>query len=182
MESSTANSKAAVYNCVKLKQYFVKLDNVTVVVGGKKLSNSKQPKMVQLIVRMVGSVGEWGLVELQGQLETRDQVSFNDMHIGDLHFDKKGTPNLIIGHHLLTGKIVELEKPYAVLKKKSMLSGGNGLEPIPVPDERIETLECDFGEAATTTTKYEVVALITKKIIFKNRPKPIITKTLPRKL
>lgn len=140
--------------------------------------------MVQLVVRMPGNVGEWGLVELQGQLETRDQVSFNDMHIGDLHFDTKGTPNLIIGHHLLTGKIVELEKPYAVLKKKLVLSEENDMEPIPSQDE---SMECEFSDRRTNTsegccTEYEVVALITKKIIFKNRPKPIITKTLPRKL
>lgn len=141
--------------------------------------------MVQLVIRMPGSVGEWGLIELQGQLETRDQVSFNDMHIGDLHFDKKGTPNLIIGHHLLNGKIVELEKPYAVLKKKSLLVGENDPEPVPNPEADMESLECDIEDRKNSegcSTEYEVVALITKKIIFKNRPKPIITKTLPRKL
>ena len=131
--------------------------------------------MVQLLVRMPSGGGEWGMVELQGQLETRDQVSFDSMHIGDLHFDSRGTPSLIVGHHLLTGKIMTLDKPFAVLKKKSKttfsdqgVEWGIGMEPQPAP-------------ASGGTTEYEVMALITKKIIFKNRPKPIITKPLPRK-
>ena len=110
------------------------------------------------------------MIELQGQLETRDQVPFDSMHIGDLHFDSRGTPSLIVGHHLLTGKIMTLDKPFAVLKKKSECTASNegvewGLRP----------------QSVGGTTKYEVVALITRKIIFKNRPKPIITKPLPKK-
>jgi chromosome transmission fidelity protein 8 len=128
--------------------------------------------MVQLFVRMPGGGREWGMVELQGQLETRDQVPFNSMHIGDLHFDSRGTPSLIVGHHLLTGKIMTLDKPFAVLRKKSKAISSDewemGMEPQPTA-------------VAGGTTEYEVVALITKKIIFKNRPKPIITKPLPRK-
>lgn len=146
---------------------------------------------------MSSSAGEWGLVELQGQLETRDQVPFDNMHIGDLHFDGRGTPSLIVGHHLLTGKIIELEKPFAVLRKKSGAtadserSSGMGTNQTAIPeadddDDGMELLvgtgmgvESKFG--TKVNTEYEVVALITKKIIFKNRPKPIITKPLPRK-
>lgn len=132
--------------------------------------------MVQLLVRMCSGCNEWGMVELQGQLETRDQVPFDNMHIGDLHFDSRGTPNLIVGHHLLTGKIITLDKPFAVLlkkKSKTVCSSDEGLKwrmgTEPQPTTR------------GTTTEYEVAALITEKIIFKNRPKPIITKPLPRK-
>ena len=116
--------------------------------------------MVQILIRMSENPGEWGLVELQGQLETRNQVPFDNMHIGDLHFDAKGDPNLVVGHHLLTGKITELEKPFAVMRKRT----GGGLD------------------RSHRQTEYEIVALITKKMIFKNRPKPIITKTQPRKV
>ena len=127
--------------------------------------------MVQVVVQMPEGVGEWGLVELQGRLETRDEVSFDNMHIGDLHLDKKGIPHLIVGHHLLTGKVTELEKPYAILKKRSgTISGGD--------DAVVESL----SESNTnTSTEYEVMALISKKIIFKNRPKPIITRTAVKK-
>ena len=48
--------------------------------------------MVQLVVRLSDSLGEWGLVELQGQLETRDGAPFDGMHLGDLHFDDKVGP------------------------------------------------------------------------------------------
>ena len=134
--------------------------------------------MVQMVVSMPGDVEEWGLVELQGQLETREQVPLDSMNIGDLHFNNRGIPNLIIGHHLLTGKVITLEKPYAILKKKRQRAGtssGIGME--------LESgLELESGMESKDLnddirTEYEVVALITKKIIFKNRPKPIVTKT-----
>ena len=140
----------------------------------------------------------WGLVELQGQLETRDQVSFDDMHIGDLHFDPRGIPHLIIGHHLLDGKVVKLEKPLAVLQKKGRTSAASsgdrtrdgGMEVgCDGTDSRsndegmqVETEAADHpvpsGEACQ---EYEIVALITRKIIFKNRPKPIVTKKQSKK-
>ena len=32
---------------------------------------------------------EWGMVELQGTLESRNDISWNGLYIGDLHFDNK---------------------------------------------------------------------------------------------
>lgn len=127
--------------------------------------------MVQVVIQMRDDAKEWGLVELQGQLETREQVAFDNMHIGDLHFDEKGV-HLIVGHHLLTGKVVELDRPYAILKKISEKDANED----EVQTERLQTSDSMKG------TEYEVVALIFKKILFKNRPKPIITKKSVKKI
>lgn len=42
---------------------------------------------MQILLRLSEQTGEWGLVELQGQLETRHQAPLDNMHVGDLHFD-----------------------------------------------------------------------------------------------
>lgn len=102
---------------------------------------------MQLVVSLCTDAGkEWGLVELQGVLETHEGHSYDGHHIGDLHFSDSGTPSLIIGHHLLTGKVVSLDQPLAVMKKSSVSS-----------------------------MEYNIVAFVTKKIVFSNRPKPLVS-------
>ncbi|KAI8790104.1 chromosome transmission fidelity protein 8 isoform X3 [Biomphalaria glabrata] len=78
--------------------------------------------MVQIIVQIPTEgkeCKEWAIVELQGDLETRHPVPLNHNFIGDLHFTHQDAPVLIIGHHILQGKVISLEKPLAVLTKSS---------------------------------------------------------------
>lgn len=85
-------------------------------------------------------------MELQGDIKSHSEANLENQFIGDLHFTKSGIPILIIGHHLLYGKEVPLEKPFVVLEKK--------------PNNQ--------------NTEYIVKTIIKKRIIFKTRPKPIV--------
>ncbi|KAF7244560.1 hypothetical protein EYD10_09152 [Varanus komodoensis] len=105
--------------------------------------------MVQVIVSRTGPGGlaEWLLLELQGELEARRGAGLAGRLLGDLHYTREGVPVLIVGHHILYGKAVQLEKPLAVLAKRA---GGGG-------------------------PRYCVTALVKRKLLFKARPKPIVT-------
>ena len=111
-----------------------------------------------------GREAQWGIVELQGDMVSQ---SGNDLHgqfIGDLHYTKQGIPILIIGHHILTGKEVTLDKPYAVLERKRGVVS--------------ECCRNSDSETSHSTTEYNVRAVVRKKLLFKVRPKPIISQVL----
>ncbi len=104
---------------------------------------------MEVLVKMSGSPEEWGLIELQGELETQNKVSYESLRIGDLHICGSSA-NLVVGHHLLTGVVVNLDPPLAVLKKE---------------------------HRSAFQTDYNVTAFIRKKYLFKNRPKPLVSNT-----
>ncbi|XP_051703210.1 chromosome transmission fidelity protein 8 homolog [Oryctolagus cuniculus] len=120
--------------------------------------------MVQIVISSAGAGGlaEWVLMELQGEIEARYSTGLAGNLLGDLHYTTEGIPVLIVGHHILYGKIIHLEKPFAVLVKHT-------------PGEDCDELGSETG------TRYLVTALIKNKILFKTRPKPIIT-NVPKKV
>ncbi|XP_011695223.1 PREDICTED: chromosome transmission fidelity protein 8 homolog [Wasmannia auropunctata] len=108
-------------------------------------------------IKRDGNIETWAIIDLQGDLKFEKIDNPDDQLIGDLHFTKAGVPILIIGIHVLHGKEIRLDKPLIVLERHR--------------DTGDETME----EEATAKTEYFVKAIVRKKLLFKSRPKPIVT-------
>lgn len=99
------------------------------------------------------SIPEWGMLELNGELvmpstDSENALdSSNSLELGSLAFSDDSTPVMIVGGHELKGSVVKLPKPFAILKKRTR----------------------DEGQ-----TDYEVVGVITKKLLFDQYPKSIM--------
>lgn len=104
------------------------------------------------MIQSTGDILEYSMIEFQGDLETKSQESLGGKLIGDLHFNHEGNPIMIIGHHILHGKVQDLDKPLLVITKET------------IPD----------SDVLPENIKYGVTAVIKKKLIFKTRPKPIV--------
>ena len=66
-------------------------------------------------------------------------------------------PTLLIGHHLLEGKLVNLAKPLAVMHKQP----------------REEMLREDDS---SLPPEWDIIAVVKKKMVFAKRPMPIVGK------
>ncbi|XP_045118542.1 chromosome transmission fidelity protein 8 homolog isoform X1 [Portunus trituberculatus] len=98
---------------------------------------------------------EWMILELQGELKCLPHITMGGRPLGDLHFNKQGVPVLLIGHHILHGAVQDLPKPVAVMRKVG-------------------------ADREGSEAHYLISAVVHKKVIFKNRPKPIVNAGVPR--
>ncbi|XP_062199416.1 uncharacterized protein LOC133901895 [Phragmites australis] len=117
------------------------------------------------------SCPEWAVVELQGVVQPQPSFSgdIRGLHIGRLCSSPSGSTNskagytFTVGYHELAGTKVTLKKPLLVLRKKKVSSGGDQEPPV-----------------AAAELELEVIGVIRHKILFKDRPKALISK-LPTK-
>ncbi|KAL5538033.1 hypothetical protein UlMin_041759 [Ulmus minor] len=99
---------------------------------------------------------EWAIVELQGTVEVQPhfQETLQNLQIGQLcRPSSQETYTFTVGYHELTGAKVKLKKPQLVLKKVKHSDS-----------ERVEL---------------EVIGIIRQRILFKTRPKALISKPQP---
>ncbi|XP_071546585.1 chromosome transmission fidelity protein 8 homolog [Panulirus ornatus] len=125
---------------------------------------------MQIPVKIAGKddLGEWMMMELQGDLESRTQGEMCNKFIGDLHFTKQGIPVLIIGHHILYGKVQDLDKPFAVMRKTRLSRESNRDMDVSGSDDQ------EIGTGQLSRVEYTITAIVKKKLHFKTRPKPVI--------
>lgn len=110
-------------------------------------------------IKRNGIIEDWAIIDLQGDLKFERIENSDNQLIGDLHFTKTGVPILIIGIHVLHGKEMTLEKPLVVLERHRKN----------IRDETIEK------EEQNIMTEYIVKAVVKRKLLFKSRPKSIVT-------
>ncbi|KAM6555909.1 hypothetical protein CsatB_002928 [Cannabis sativa] len=98
---------------------------------------------------------EWAIVEIQGHVEVQPhfQLPIHNLPIGQLcRPSSQEVYTFTVGYHELTGTKVALKKPLLVLKKVKQSSDNVALE---------------------------VIGLIRHRILFKTRPKALISKPQP---
>ncbi|KAF8784958.1 Transcription elongation regulator 1 like protein [Argiope bruennichi] len=97
--------------------------------------------MVQILVKVNDdsqSLKEWAIIEVQGDLESSTGDSIDGKLIGHLIYSTKGRPILIIGYHILYGKIVENNPPIAILKRSR---SSHALSSDPVSNDKISSTQ-----------------------------------------
>ncbi|XP_063976568.1 chromosome transmission fidelity protein 8 homolog [Diachasmimorpha longicaudata] len=104
--------------------------------------------MIVPIARAHDKWTQYAIIELQGDLEAASSDPESGQFMGDLHYTKTGVPIMILGMHILQGKETSLAKPMAVFEQNK-----------------------NEGEEL----KYLIKGMITKKLTFRGRPKPIVT-------
>ncbi|XP_015077695.1 putative uncharacterized protein DDB_G0287975 isoform X1 [Solanum pennellii] len=104
---------------------------------------------------------EWAILELQGVVEV--QPSFKDrlqnLQIGTLcRPTSQENYTFTVGYHELTGTKMPLKKPMLVLKKIKL------------------STEEEKGDINSTKVELDVIGVIRQRILFKTRPKALISK------
>eukprot|EP01126_Amoeba_proteus_P015081 TRINITY_DN166_c1_g1_i1.p1 TRINITY_DN166_c1_g1~~TRINITY_DN166_c1_g1_i1.p1 ORF type:complete len:106 (-),score=18.10 TRINITY_DN166_c1_g1_i1:239-556(-) len=99
---------------------------------------------MSVLIRCPEDPSEWGIIELQGVVIPKMSPTLDGESLGYLEI-KNNIPVLVIGNHILRGKIETLKKPLLVIRKDAK------------PDEE------GIGQ-------WESVAFVRKKYLFVEKP------------
>ncbi|XP_073003501.1 uncharacterized protein [Typha latifolia] len=114
-----------------------------------------------------GKCPEWAIVELQGVVESQAAIGnqIQGLEIGRLCCSSSSSQvnyTFTVGYHELSGTKVALKKPSLVLKKKKAVDGQ----------------EIVSNSRVSSGVELEVIGVIRHKILFKDRPKALISRPL----
>ncbi|KAJ3538785.1 hypothetical protein NM688_g6471 [Phlebia brevispora] len=124
------------------------------------------------------------LVDLQGVLDVEGEMK--GQFVGKLSVDdetvsmtfasrtrrtttyraEQKKPSLLIGHHLLEGKLVNLPKPLAIMHR---------VPPEPTEDDP-SGLDDDSPTSTSAPPTWKIVAVVKRKMVFAKRPMPMVGK------
>ncbi|XP_078171220.1 chromosome transmission fidelity-like protein [Carex rostrata] len=105
---------------------------------------------------------EWAILELQGVVESQPSIAnqIQGLEIGRLCCSSSASSlvnyTFTVGYHELSGTKLSLKKPLLVLKKKKVVQ--------------------QEGSDSNDVLEFEVIGVIRHKILFKSRPKALISK------
>lgn len=103
-----------------------------------------------------GSPPAWAMVELQGEIERLiEAIPDEPYDVGTLTATDDTSIQLVIGYHRLEGTKMALKKPVAIL-------------------EKVQSNDTDMDDD-DNEVRYNVIGVIREKLIFKQRPRAIIT-------
>lgn len=113
-------------------------------------------------------------LEIQGSIAKLDD---SEKRIGKIVQEENGKIYLLVGYQKMEGRIVHLEKPFAVLRR-SRKNDGNGCAGTDGDDEasrmRVgDSREEDNLETRVGRAELELIEVIRRKIFFGIRPEPI---------
>lgn len=81
---------------------------------------------------------------------------------------QQNKPTLLIGHHLLEGKLVNLAKPLAVLHR------ADAPEDAPGESMSVDDSEQDSQQTNGAPKSWDMVAIVKRKMVFAKRPMPMV--------
>jgi len=143
-------------------------------------SLGQQQQRHQIVIPIHGDSSscqcEWTAIELNGELilpaempTTGNQEVLcgpDQIELGSLRFDDDGkTPIMVLGSHELRGTLEHLKQPFCVFEKHGGEKHDNEA------DMRTEDGE---NHNETDNLVYNVVGIVTKKLLFNNYPKTIM--------